>query len=118
VSVLATCTSAAGGSNSDDDSMMTSNPNSTTAYSAANAASNGTMPCPWTLAGMSDGSVAVYDERMSSHGGFTHRSRDHTSWVISAHIRMETLQVCVFVCDLLCCVSSLSFPFLCFAIVS
>lgn len=46
----------------------------------------------WTFAGSADGTVSVFDERVSStsaHGGRVHCSRDHTSWIVSAHLRAD-----------------------------
>ena len=46
----------------------------------------------WTFAGSADGTVSVFDERVPStaaHGGRVHCSRDHTAWIVSAHLRAD-----------------------------
>lgn len=46
----------------------------------------------WTFAGSADGTVSVYDERASAsavHGGRVHCSRDHSAWIVSAHLRAD-----------------------------
>ena len=46
----------------------------------------------WTFAGSADGTVSVFDERVPStavHGGRVHCSRDHSAWIVSAHLRAD-----------------------------
>jgi WD40 repeat protein len=47
----------------------------------------------WAFAGFGDGSIGVFDQRVSENGGRVHFSRDHSSWVISAHIRDNANEV-------------------------
>ncbi|MPC18779.1 Regulatory-associated protein of mTOR [Portunus trituberculatus] len=41
---------------------------------------------PWVVAGFSDGYVRVLDRRLSSNKTVVRQWREHTSWVISAHL--------------------------------
>jgi WD40 repeat protein len=46
----------------------------------------------WTFTGSADGTVSVFDERVPSsaaHGGRVHCSRDHSAWIVSAHLRAD-----------------------------
>jgi len=47
----------------------------------------------WTFAGFADGSIAVFDERVQSNGGRVHQARDHSAWVVSAHMRPDAHEV-------------------------
>jgi regulatory associated protein of mTOR len=64
-------------------------------HSAAINAMNNYQEAPlsWTFAGFADGSIGVYDERVRSHGGRVHHGRDHSSWIVSAHMRADAHEV-------------------------
>jgi regulator-associated protein of mTOR len=47
----------------------------------------------WTFAGFADGSIGVFDERISSHGGQVHMARDNSAWIVSAHLRVDIPEV-------------------------
>jgi regulator-associated protein of mTOR len=55
--------------------------------------SNPDIPLAWTFAGFADGSIGVYDERVASSGGRVHHARDHSSWIVSAHMRADAQEV-------------------------
>ena len=57
------------------------------------AMNNFEMPLSWTFAGFADGSIGVYDERVHSNGGRVHQARDHSSWIVSCHMRPDTQEV-------------------------
>lgn len=44
------------------------------------------FPGPWIVAGFSDGYVRVLDRRLPSSRCVVRQWREHTSWVISAHL--------------------------------
>eukprot|EP01038_Epipyxis_sp_PR26KG_P006077 gene6077-8370_t len=50
-------------------------------------------PLSWTFAGFADGSIGVFDERHHINGGKVHSTRDHNSWIISAHLRADLPEV-------------------------
>jgi len=51
------------------------------------------VPLTWTFAGFADGTIGIYDERVYANGGRVHQARHHKSWIISAHIKVDTLEV-------------------------
>jgi regulator-associated protein of mTOR len=57
------------------------------------AIDNVDVPLAWTFAGFADGSIGVYDERVSSSGGRVHFARDHSAWIVSAHMRADAQEV-------------------------
>lgn len=57
------------------------------------AAGSVDVPLAWAFAGFADGSVGVYDERVASAGGRVHFSRDHSAWIVSAHMRADAQEV-------------------------
>lgn len=51
--------------------------------------SNDSVPLTWTFAGFADGSIGVFDERVPVQGGRVHLSKEHESWIVSAHLRSD-----------------------------
>jgi len=51
------------------------------------------QPYSWSFAGFADGSVAMFDDRVSSHGGRVHHSKEHKNWIVSAHLRADVPEV-------------------------
>jgi WD40 repeat protein len=51
------------------------------------------MPISWTFAGFADGTLGVFDPRVSSNGGRVHISREHDAWIVSAYIRSDVPEV-------------------------
>uniref|UniRef100_A0A7S3GZW4 Uncharacterized protein n=1 Tax=Spumella elongata TaxID=89044 RepID=A0A7S3GZW4_9STRA len=51
------------------------------------------VPLAWIFAGFADGSIGVYDERVQSNGGRVHYARDHSTWIVSAHMRADAQEV-------------------------
>lgn len=47
------------------------------------------VPLTWTFAGFADGSIGVFDERVPVQGGRVHLSKEHESWIVSAHLRSD-----------------------------
>ena len=43
----------------------------------------------WLLAGFGDGTLGVFDERISSNGGKVSTIKAHNSWVVSTHLRSD-----------------------------
>lgn len=52
-------------------------------------------PVTWTFAGFADGSIGVYDERVSSNGGRVHFSHTSSGWVNFAHLRADVPEVII-----------------------
>jgi regulatory associated protein of mTOR len=50
-------------------------------------------PYTFTFAGFADGSVAMFDDRVSSHGGRVNYSKEHKAWVVSTHLRADVPEV-------------------------
>ena len=47
----------------------------------------------WTFAGFADGSIGIFDQRVQSFGGKVHSAKEHSSWIVSAHLRCDIPEV-------------------------
>jgi hypothetical protein len=47
----------------------------------------------WSFAGFADGSIGIFDQRVSAFGGKVHSAKEHSSWVVSAHLRSDIPEV-------------------------
>lgn len=52
-------------------------------------------PVTWTFAGFADGSVAIYDERVSASGGRVHYSHTSSGWINYTHLRSDLPEVII-----------------------
>jgi WD40 repeat protein len=50
-------------------------------------------PVTWSFAGFADGSIGIFDERVNTLGGRVHLTRDHSAWIVSAHLRPDIPEV-------------------------
>lgn len=50
-------------------------------------------PLTWSFAGFADGSIGIFDERVNTLGGRVHLTRDHSAWIVSAHLRPDIPEV-------------------------
>jgi regulator-associated protein of mTOR len=50
-------------------------------------------PYSWSFVGFADGSVAMFDDRVATHGGRVNYSKDHKAWVVSCHLRADVPEV-------------------------
>ena len=50
-------------------------------------------PWAWIVAGFADGTISVYDERVAYYGGKVHNVKEHRSWVVSTHMRLDIPEV-------------------------
>jgi hypothetical protein len=47
----------------------------------------------WSFAGFADGSIGVFDQRVSAYGGKVLSAKEHSSWIVSAHLRADIPEV-------------------------
>lgn len=47
----------------------------------------------WSFAGFADGSIGIFDQRVSAFGGKVHSAKEHNSWIVSAHLRADIPEV-------------------------
>ena len=65
-------------------------------FGARNLDSRGDSPTKywsWMFAGFGDGSVAVFDQRVSTEGGKVHSARDDNHWIVHASVREDIPEV-------------------------
>jgi len=47
----------------------------------------------WSFAGFADGSIGIFDQRVSSYGGKVLSAKEHSSWIVSAHLRADIPEI-------------------------
>ena len=48
---------------------------------------------PCIYGGFADGTIRVYDERVSSNGGCVYISKEHTAWIVTAHTQIDKNEI-------------------------
>eukprot|EP01034_Spumella_vulgaris_P024559 gene24559-30919_t len=71
----------------------TSVPASSTGRPSADTKGDDSAHMSWIFAGFADGSIGAFDERVYTNGGKVHQARDHSAWIISAHLRADVPEV-------------------------
>lgn len=94
---LDTCTTALASHSVNNIDFTNSSPvggTSTNALSPGSFRQPGALtPVTWSFAGFADGSIGIFDERVNTLGGRVHLTRDHSAWIVSAHLRPDIPEV-------------------------
>jgi regulator-associated protein of mTOR len=77
-------------------SSLTLSGSQTSAFDSVQSAYNVDFdppPWAWVVAGFADGTVSVFDERVAYYGGKVHNVKEHRSWIVSTHLRLDIPEV-------------------------